>query len=94
MCEEVIIEHSLKSLKRAWNLQCCHSNKISDRLNQVLPGLTGFSLGLDDMEGDLSPPIWGGTSTGGQSSNRGGRMGRDIYFMGGPILRIVFNPKR
>ena len=44
---------------------------------------TGFSLGLDDMEGDLSPPIWGGTSTGGQSSNRGGRMGRDIYFMGG-----------
>ena len=43
----------------------------------------GFSLGLDDMEGDLSPPIWGGTSTGGQSSNRGGRMGRDIYFMGG-----------
>ena len=35
------------------------------------------------MEGDLSPPIWGGTSTGGQSSNRGGRMGRDIYFMGG-----------
>ena len=44
---------------------------------------SGFSLGLDDMEGDLSPPIWGGTSTGGQSSNRGGRMGRDIYFMGG-----------
>ena len=39
MCEEVITEHSLKSLKRAWNLQCCHSNKISDRLNQVLPGL-------------------------------------------------------
>ena len=39
MYEEVIIEHSLKSLKRAWNLQCCHSNKISDRLNQVLPGL-------------------------------------------------------
>ena len=34
------------------------------------------------MEGDLSPP-YGGTSTGGQSSNRGGRMGRDIYFMGG-----------
>ena len=30
MCEEVITEHSLKSLKRAWNLQCCHSNKISD----------------------------------------------------------------
>ena len=46
-------------------------------------GTAGFSLGLDDMEGDLSPPIWGGTSTGGQSSNRGGRMGRDIYFMGG-----------
>ena len=45
----------------------------------------GFSLGLDDMEGDLSPPphMGGGTSTGGQSSNRGGRMGRDIYFMGG-----------
>ena len=39
MCEEVITEHSLKSFKRAWNLQCCHSNKISDRLNQVLPGL-------------------------------------------------------
>ena len=39
--------------------------------------------------------IWRGTSTGGQSSNRGGQMGRDIYFMGGgPILRIVFNPKR
>ena len=37
LCEEVITEHSLKSLKRAWNLQCCHSNKISDRLNQVLP---------------------------------------------------------
>ena len=39
MCEEVITEHSLKSFKRAWNLQCCHINKISDRLNQVLPGL-------------------------------------------------------
>ena len=38
MSEEVIIEHSLKSLKRAWNLQCCDSNKISDTLNQVLPG--------------------------------------------------------
>ena len=40
--------------------------------------LAGFSLGLDDMEGDLSPPYGGG-----QSSNRGGQMGRDIYFMGG-----------
>ena len=37
MCEEVITEHSLKSLKRAWNLQCCHCNKISDRLK---PGFT------------------------------------------------------
>ena len=47
------------------------------------------------MEGDLfPPPHMGGTSIGGQSSNRGGQMGRDIYFMGGPILRIVFNPKR
>ena len=27
--------------------------------------------------------IWRGTSTGGQSSNRGGQMGKDIYFMGG-----------
>ena len=45
--------------------------------------VAGFSLGLDDMEGDLSPPYGGGTSIGGQSSNRGGRMGRDIYFMGG-----------
>ena len=72
----------------ATNLPSCFSI-------QFLEQLPGFSLGLDDMEGDLSPPIWGGTSTGGQSSNRGGRMGRDIYFMGGgPILRIVFNPKR
>ena len=44
--------------------------------------------------GTCPPPYGGGTSTGGQSSNRGGQMGRDIYFMGGPILRIVFNPKR
>ena len=58
-------------------------NFIIVKFNIVL--CPGFSLGLDDMEG---------TSTGGQSSNRGGRMGRDIYFMGGPILRIVFNPKR
>ena len=27
--------------------------------------LPGFSLGLDDMEGDLSPPIWGGDKYGG-----------------------------
>ena len=40
MYEEVITEHSLKSLKRAWNLQCCYSNKISDRLKKVLPRLT------------------------------------------------------
>ena len=39
ICEEVITEHSLKSFKGAWNLQCCYSNKISDRLNQVLPWL-------------------------------------------------------
>ena len=36
------------------------------------------------MDGDLSPHM-GGTSTGGQSSNREGWMGRDIYFMGGTI---------
>ena len=56
--------------------------------------MLGFSLGLDDMEGDLSPPIWGGTSTGGQSSNRGDGWGGTYTLWGGPILRIVFNPKR
>ena len=44
---------------------------------------TGFSLGLDDIGGDLSPSIWGGTNTGGQSVNRGGLVRGDIYFMGG-----------
>ena len=39
MCKEVITEHSLKSLKRAWSLQCCHSNKIFDMLSQALPRL-------------------------------------------------------
>ena len=47
------------------------------------------------MEGDLSPPHMGGTSTGGQSSNRGGDGWGGTYTLwGGPILRIVFNPKR
>ena len=59
------------------------ANIFRGRIEYELIYSPGFSLGLDDMEGDLSPPIWGGTSTGGQSSNRGGRMGRDIYFMGG-----------
>ena len=44
---------------------------------------SGFSLGLDDMEGDLPPPYGGDKAV----------IGGDIYFMGGPILRIVFNPK-
>ena len=33
--------------------------------------------------GTCPPHMGGGTSTGGQSSNRGGQMGRDIYFIGG-----------
>ena len=36
MCEKVITEHSLKSILKAWKLQCCNSNKISDRLDKVL----------------------------------------------------------
>ena len=36
------------------------------------------------MEGDLSPPIWGGGQVQGDKAViGGGRMGRDIYFMGG-----------
>ena len=45
------------------------------------------------MEGDLSLHMGGGQVQG-DKAVIGGRMGRDIYFMGGPILRIVFNPKR
>ena len=48
--------------------------------------VSGFSLGLDDMEGGqvqgdkavIGGDGWGGTYT----------------LWGGPILRIVFNPKR
>ena len=47
MCEEVITEHYLKSFKRAWNLQCCHGNKISDRLNQVNLDLYGYKVSFD-----------------------------------------------
>ena len=47
------------------------------------------------MEGDLSPPhMGGGTSIGGQSSNRGDGWGGTYTLWGGPILRIVFDPKR
>ena len=75
----------IRQLSRNVNNSCfLKCGCIKDRVQPFRCHTTGFSLGLDDMEGDLSPPhMGGGTSTGGQSSNRGGRMGRDIYFMGG-----------
>ena len=48
--------------------------------------VAGFSLGLDDMEGDLSPPHMGGTSTGGQSSNRGTDGEGHILYGGDPYF--------
>ena len=56
--------------------------------------VAGFSLGLEDMEGDLSPPIWGGGQVQGDKAVIGGTDGEGhILYGGGPILRIVFNPK-
>ena len=59
------------------------TQKDTTRLNKIQQGgQTGFSLGLDDMEGDLSPP-YGGTSIGGQSSNRGDGWGGTYTLWGG-----------
>ena len=54
----------------------------------------GFSLGLDDMEGDLSPPYGGGQVQGDKAVIGGDGWGGTYTLWGGPILRIVFNPKR
>ena len=66
---------------------------MSDKKVKIGLGPAGFSLGLDDMEGDLSPPHMGGQVQGDKAVIGGDRWG-GTYFMGGPILRIVFNPKR
>ena len=55
--------------------------------------LAGFSLGLDDMEGDLSPPYGGGQVQGDKAVIGGDGWGGTYTLWGGPILRIVFNPK-
>ena len=44
---QIPVQIGLKSSKRAWNLQFCHSDKISDRLNQVLRGLYGYKVSFD-----------------------------------------------
>ena len=38
----------------------CTILKLNTQNLRITNYTTGFSLGLDDMEGDLSPPIWGG----------------------------------
>ena len=58
---------------------------LDSETEQVL--MAGFSLGLDDMEG--------GQVQGDKAVIGGGTDGEGhILYWGGPILRIVFNPKR